>query len=98
MVVAFTFVSSKRKTKSQIQYLYYNFCLRPKAFAKSKDSNKCSLSDWPSFFSFEKRIPQAYKGRREHERKVNDAEQHCKLSEVPTKWELDTLMAGSSCP
>ena len=55
--LSFTFARSERKTTSQIQYLGYNFCYMPEAFAKFRDSNKCSLSDWPSLFSFERRIP-----------------------------------------
>ena len=62
LLAAFMFASSERKTKSQMQHVYYNLLLKPKAFAKYKDSNKCCLSDWPSFNSFEKRVPYAGKG------------------------------------
>ena len=51
---------------------------------KSRDSNKFCLLDWLSLLRFEKKIPHIGKGRREDERKVNDAAKCCKVSEVFT--------------
>ena len=60
----------------------------PDAFAKSKDSNKCCLSAWPSLLSFERRIAYAEKGRLGHERKVNEAEKCCEVGQAFTKDKL----------
>ena len=79
------FASRERKTKSQVQYLYYSCYYRPEAFSKSKDSNERSLSDSPSLRRFEKRIPHAEKGRHEHKRVVNEVENCSIASEVLAK-------------
>ena len=84
LLAAFTFVSSERKAKSQIQCLYYSFSYRPEAFAKFRDSNKFCLSDWPSLIRFEKKISHAKNGRHEQECKVNDVAKCCKVIDIFT--------------
>ena len=76
----------RQSPKYNIYTTFFAIC--PKLCAKSRDSNKCSLADWPSLFNFERKIACAEKERHGHERTVDDAEKFCKVSQAFAKDSL----------